>query len=71
MDRGLSEREKQVIGLLMTGCTNKEIGARLTISKKTVEFHLTRLYELYGCAGRVQLALIATKDGFSPSPGTG
>lgn len=56
-----SAREAQVLELLVAGLCNKEIAARLGISCKTVEFHLTRLYERSGCAGRVQLAVHAAR----------
>lgn len=63
MERRHSEREKQITRLLLDGLTNKEIAAHLSISRKTVEFHLTRLYEVSGCQGRVQLALRVERDG--------
>jgi DNA-binding NarL/FixJ family response regulator len=49
-----------VIRLVVAGYSNDEIAARLVVSRKTVEFHLTNLYSRYRLAGRVALALHAT-----------
>lgn len=37
--QGITEREKEVTGLIATGLTNKEIGSLLSISAYTVQFH--------------------------------
>ena len=66
MDRRLSEREIQVISLLVAGYSNKEIATSLEISAKTVEFHLTKLYQQSGRAGRVQLAMHAVQSDWLP-----
>lgn len=66
MDRCISGREIQVIALLVSGYSNKEIATSLEISAKTVEFHLTRLYQQSGCLGRVQLAMHALQSDWLP-----
>lgn len=43
----LTEREKQVLVLMMTGKTNREIGAVLKITERTVRFHLEELHKKY------------------------
>ena len=40
----LSEREKEVAGLIVEGLTNKEIGRALTLSPRTVETHRANLF---------------------------
>ena len=48
-----------MIFLLVAGCTNDEIGARLAISTKTVEFHLGNMYDRYALSGRVSLVVLS------------
>lgn len=52
---GLSERERSVGELLLDGLTQKEIGARLYISPKTVEQHVARLRQKLLAANRAEL----------------
>ena len=40
----LSEREREVLGLIVSGLTNKEIGRALTVSPRTVETHRANLF---------------------------
>jgi DNA-binding NarL/FixJ family response regulator len=50
----LSEREREVLDLLTSGMSNKEIAAHLTISSNTVKFHLRTIYSKLGVSNRVQ-----------------
>jgi DNA-binding CsgD family transcriptional regulator len=50
----LSEREKQVADLLLQGKSNKEIALALGISVRTVEFHLTHIFEKVGASSRAE-----------------
>jgi DNA-binding NarL/FixJ family response regulator len=52
---GLSNREAAVGELLLDGLTQKEIGARLYISPKTVEQHVARLRQKLDAANRAEL----------------
>lgn len=52
---GLSEREKDVARLVLSGMTYKQIGQRLFISAKTVEHHVGRMKQRLGCADRDEL----------------
>jgi DNA-binding CsgD family transcriptional regulator len=49
-----SNREAQVIKLLMEGKSNKQIAAILQISEGTVEFHLTRIYTKLKVSSRME-----------------
>ncbi len=40
----LSEREREVLGLIVAGLTNKEIGRALSLSPRTVESHRANLF---------------------------
>ncbi|MET8281668.1 LuxR C-terminal-related transcriptional regulator [Micromonospora sp. NPDC005174] len=51
-----SATELQIIELLRSGRTNRQIAARLRLSEKTVENHLTRLFARTGLRSRVELA---------------
>ena len=48
--------EAEVSRLVADGMTNPEIGARLYISRRTVETHLSHVFTKLGLAGRTQLA---------------
>ncbi|WP_410813453.1 LuxR C-terminal-related transcriptional regulator [Micromonospora sp. 067-2] len=48
--------ELQIIDLLRSGRTNRQIAARLRLSEKTIENHLTRLFARTGLRSRVELA---------------
>lgn len=64
----LSEREREVLCLLARGYANKEIGARLQISVKTVETYKTRGMEKLNLNSRVDLVRYACqRDWLSPS----
>jgi DNA-binding CsgD family transcriptional regulator len=52
---GLSDRERSVGELLLDGLTQKEIGARLYISPKTVEQHVARLRQKLDAGNRAEL----------------
>jgi DNA-binding NarL/FixJ family response regulator len=60
---GLSEREREVLGLLAGGSSNKEIARRLQISERTVKGHLTAVFRQIGVFDRVQAALWAREHG--------
>jgi DNA-binding NarL/FixJ family response regulator len=60
-----SDRELQVIALVVAGSTNAEIGATLGRSEKTVESHLRRLFDRYGLVSRTELAVLAIDEGWT------
>jgi DNA-binding CsgD family transcriptional regulator len=51
----LTPMERDVVGLVREGLGNKDIGARLFISPRTVQTHLTHVYAKLGLTSRVQL----------------
>ncbi len=53
----LSRREQDVLLLLMSGMSNKEIALTLGLSLKTVEEHLIRIYRKAGVTSRTQALL--------------
>ena len=62
---GLSPRELEVLGLMVEGHTNREIGAALFISEKTVRVHVSRVLAKLGAANRAQAATIAHRLGIA------
>jgi DNA-binding CsgD family transcriptional regulator/predicted secreted protein len=57
-EHGLSPREVEVLGLIREHLTNVEIAARLYISNRTVESHVSALLRKLGAAHRRELARI-------------
>jgi DNA-binding NarL/FixJ family response regulator len=60
-----SERELEVIALVIGGSTNAEVAAALGLSERTVESHLRRLFDRYGLLSRVELAVLALDEGWT------
>ena len=56
---GLTPREVEIIRAVVTGCSNREIAERSSISENTVKSHLTHIFNKSGASSRVELALFA------------
>lgn len=63
MSRFLSKREKQVLELIASGSSNKEISDALSISLSTVENHIHNLYAKLNLINRAQAVIYAFKMG--------
>lgn len=59
----LTKREKEVIGLVFEGKSSQEVADVLVCSKRTVDFHLSRIYDKLQVSNRVQAMRQATKLG--------
>lgn len=59
----LTKREQEVLGCVVGGQTNQEIGAKLGISEKTVEKHLSAIFEKMKVSSRVEAAVQAVQQG--------
>lgn len=55
VDGPLSDREREVAGLVLEGLTYRQIGERLFISAKTVEHHVARMRQRLGSGSRGEL----------------
>ena len=55
----LTKRERQVVGKVMAGCTNRDIARELGITEDTAKRHLTHIFDKLGVSNRLELALYA------------
>ena len=60
----LSEREREVLALLVKGRTAKQIADTLAISKNTVDTHRRRIMDKLGCDSMAELTRYAIREGF-------
>jgi two-component system, NarL family, response regulator DevR len=63
LEVGLTAREREVIGLLAHGLTNREIGARMFVSESTAKFHVHNVMRKLGVRRRAEVAYAAGKLG--------
>ena len=59
----LTERELEILRLAAHGLTNKQIGARLSISDRTVQNHLANIYAKLEVASRTEAVTVALQRG--------
>ncbi|WP_133878588.1 helix-turn-helix transcriptional regulator [Paractinoplanes brasiliensis] len=55
-ETGLTSRESEVLGYVVTGRTNAEIAAELVLSEKTISVHISNMLRKTGAANRIELA---------------
>jgi DNA-binding NarL/FixJ family response regulator len=66
-NNGLTEREVEVVRLVTRGWTNDQIAEALTISERTVRFHLTNVYSKLGVSTRGAAIAWAVREGLEGS----
>ena len=66
---GLTARELEVLALVATGRTNRQIGEALFISEKTASVHVSRILAKLGATSRAQAAAIAAQLGLGGPAG--
>jgi DNA-binding NarL/FixJ family response regulator len=59
----LTAREREVLQLIASGLTNKEIAAALCITERTVKTHVSHILGKLGLSDRTQAAIFAVKHG--------
>lgn len=62
----LTEREKEVLGLLVEGCTNPEIAEKLVVSKSTVKFHVSSILNKLQVSSRTEAVAKALQEKLLP-----
>jgi DNA-binding NarL/FixJ family response regulator len=65
----LTPREREVLVLIATGGTNREIGKHLGVAERTARTHVSNLLAKLGLASRTQAAMWAVKEGLVPARG--
>jgi len=58
----LTPRQRQIMGLVSQGLSNKEIGWSLDVTENTVKAYLSRLFDKMGVSDRLELALIVLRN---------
>ena len=58
----LSSREKEVLSVLVTGLSNKEIARELDITERTVKAHVSSILHKTGASDRIALVLMVNKE---------
>ena len=61
----LTDRERQVLGLVAKGASNKAIGHELSISERTARTHVSNILLKLGLGSRTQAALWAIREGLA------
>jgi two-component system, NarL family, nitrate/nitrite response regulator NarL len=56
----LTQREEQILSILIEGRSNKEIGNKLDLSEKTIKHHVTNILQKLQVRNRVEAALLAS-----------
>jgi DNA-binding NarL/FixJ family response regulator len=59
----LSARERGVLRLVAAGLSNRQIAETLTISERTVKFHVTAIFNKLGAENRAQAVALAAERG--------
>ncbi|MDP2751746.1 MAG: response regulator transcription factor [Rhodocyclaceae bacterium] len=61
----LSPREREILGFLTKGVSNKEIARALTLAESTVKIHIQGILKKLNMTSRVQAAVYATEHGLT------
>ena len=62
-DFGLTERQAEVLGLMVRGRSNREIAGLLGLSEWTVKIHLTAVFKVLGVSSRTQAMVVVAQRG--------
>lgn len=69
--RALSSREREIVGRVIAGRSNDEMAMDLGVTTRTIEAHLTRLYERFDVASRTELVARALQEAWLDLPEEG
>ena len=57
----LTLREREIVGAIVAGRSNRDIAGHFRISTQTVKHHLTSIFDKTGVSSRLELALFALR----------
>jgi DNA-binding CsgD family transcriptional regulator/tetratricopeptide (TPR) repeat protein len=66
---GLTPRERQVLALVASGATNREIGVELFMAEKTASVHVSRILRKLEVRSRTEAAAVAHRHGLADASG--
>jgi len=61
IDYGLTDRERDVLALIVEGLSNMQIAERLAISRSTARFHVSTILSKLGASNRAEAAALAIR----------
>jgi DNA-binding CsgD family transcriptional regulator len=64
----ISERQMEIINLMLAGLSNSEISEKLEISKRTTETHIFNIYSKLGIENKIELYNFAAGFRLAPAP---
>lgn len=62
----LTEREREVLALMIEGLNNNEIADRLVVSRSTAKFHVSSILSKLGASSRTEAVAIALQNNLFP-----
>jgi DNA-binding NarL/FixJ family response regulator len=68
---GLTPRERDVLALVASGATNREIGERLHMAEKTASVHVSRILAKLSVRSRTEAAAVAHRQGLTDTASIG
>ncbi len=60
---GLTERQREVLSLVAQGLSYKEVGARLSLSPRTIKYHMAEIMDQLHLTNRAQVLAFAARHG--------
>lgn len=66
-NRQLTEREKEVLGMMCDGLSSRQMAERMFVSENTVEYHRKQIMRRIGAKNNAQAVSIAMKTGLIPT----
>ena len=59
----LTNREREVLQIAASGCSNQEIALRLSVSRRTIQCHLSHIFKKLNVVSRTEAVVVALRKG--------